>query len=248
MARAAAAGRAATRSRPSRRPVGRPSPSRSMPGRSTSPSMPVSVGRHRVQHPGAARTVLDAHRSLGDEGVEPPAVERAGDRLVVADRPQPLALAQRGVRRASAAANWSASATYGGPHERRALGRGQGEEVDVVVVQAGDERAAAGRRARRRRGARRAGGRSRRSPRRSPARRRASRRRRRRAAPGQAWNSTLSGQARHPPGTQRTARRRVATPGRRPSLPAARDGPRSDRGATRATARRTGRRGARPGR
>jgi hypothetical protein len=49
----------------------------------------------RVQDPGAARAVLDAHGSLGDQFVETPAVERAGDGLVVADRPQPLAPAER---------------------------------------------------------------------------------------------------------------------------------------------------------
>src|ERR687893_164389 len=52
----------------------------------------------RVEHPRAARPVLHPHRAGGHQRVEAPAVDGAGDRLVVSDGPQPLALAEGDVR------------------------------------------------------------------------------------------------------------------------------------------------------
>ncbi len=102
-------------------------------------------GRQRrgVQHPLGARAVLDPDRAPADEGVEPPAVEPAGHRLVVADGPQPLAAGQRGVRVAEHRGELAVVVDDRRAHPRRLLGGGQGDEVDVVVVQPGQERAAA---------------------------------------------------------------------------------------------------------
>ena len=72
---------------------------------------PEAVDRPRVQHPERSAPVLDAGGPVGDERVEGEPVERAGDRLVVADAAQERARrrAER-VRRARAR-----SRTAGGP-------------------------------------------------------------------------------------------------------------------------------------
>jgi hypothetical protein len=92
--------------------------------------------RPGVQHPPAAGAVLHPHRPVDDQRVEPPAVERPGDRLVVADRPQPLARVERGVGLVERGGELVGVVDDGRADPRSALDRSQRHEVDVVVVEA----------------------------------------------------------------------------------------------------------------
>ncbi len=108
--------------------------------RSVGPAIePEALDRARVQHPKCTAAVLDAGRPVGDERIEADPVERACDRLVVADTAQKISgIGAERVRERGAIRDGGRAAGYG-------LERGsQGEEMDVVVVQPGKQGAALG--------------------------------------------------------------------------------------------------------
>ena len=88
-----------------------------------------------VQEPSGSAAVLDAHAPAGGESVEGGVVEVARDRLVVADAPDPVAgsFTQGGLERGRRA-NGRGSAV-----DRLERG-GERQQVDVVVVQGGQQR------------------------------------------------------------------------------------------------------------
>src|SRR6187549_774639 len=83
--------------------------------------------------------MLDAHRPIGDESVEARSDELAGNRFVVADATDPpgarLESTQRRSKLLYVANRWRAAAS-------RALGRREREQMNVMVVEAGEEGAA----------------------------------------------------------------------------------------------------------
>ena len=68
-----------------------------------------------VEHPLDARAVLHPDRPIPDDVVQPPAVERSGDRLVVADGAQPRSPGQRPVGGGQRAGEAAASGVAAGP-------------------------------------------------------------------------------------------------------------------------------------
>jgi hypothetical protein len=102
--------------------------------------------RHRrgVQHPQRAGAVLHADRAVRQHAVERQAIERPRDGLVIPHAPQPPACGQRRVGRAQPVPQFGR-----GPHRRRAdrdaaVRGGEGPQVDVMVMQAGQQGVARG--------------------------------------------------------------------------------------------------------
>ena len=98
-----------------------PQPPRGAPGSialDPGPEFVLDIEGHqpsRVQHPEDTTAMLDAQRVIGDHPVEGMTIEVAGDRLVIADSPDPLA--GRPVRggRGQGGAKAAPSPTWGGP-------------------------------------------------------------------------------------------------------------------------------------
>ena len=91
--------------------------------------------------PGA---VLHAARPGGHEGVEGVAVEVAGDRFVVPDAAQPRTRRQRSIGRAELVGERPVPGDRRRPARDRRRRRGESEQVEVVVVQPGEQGPAAG--------------------------------------------------------------------------------------------------------
>ena len=97
---------------------------------------PDAFEGERVHEPTHPAAMLDADRTIGDDAVDPPSVD-VGHRLVEAGPPQPP------VRGRSCAANRRRE-VVGASHEwwsgsKRPTGRCEGEQVEVVIVETGDQ-------------------------------------------------------------------------------------------------------------
>ena len=124
------------------RPVGRPASSRSIPGAGS--RIRAEGGQPgRVAHPQHPAAVLYPYGPVGEHAVQDVPVEVAGDRLVVADGPNPFPVA--GPSDAAwfrAAAKPARSRTSGGPTRTDRLAAIRRQHVEVMIVQAGQHGAA----------------------------------------------------------------------------------------------------------
>jgi hypothetical protein len=91
----------------------------------------------RVQRPQDSTSVLHAYRHGGRHVVQRFAVQRSGDGFVVSHRPDPAVLADRGL--GQHAGEVVSTVHLPRPDRYRRQGRCGGMQVDVVIVQAGDD-------------------------------------------------------------------------------------------------------------
>ncbi len=130
-------------SAPDSTPRPAPGPEGVQPGVAERQAYPRQGGR--VQRPLVAAAVLDPDRPVGhraEELVEGRGVERADHRLVVPDEPHPLAGPGPGCGGPQHLSQPGSVGHRRGPALDRTAAGGQGQEVQVVVVEAGQERPA----------------------------------------------------------------------------------------------------------